>query len=280
MIVKAIMKLPKIDLSSLSRYLSWRLLIASVLTAFFMSTAWAEPPRGLITISFDDGSRSQHDHGLRLASKYGLVGTIFIPAGLIKNDSATSPDSWLISWEDVRDFVAAGWEIGAHGHTHTRLPDLDPGVLEQELQQAITSIEIETGTRPVSFSSPFGAFTDSTIKRIMNYYDYHLSWKGHGGRNPVDAIDPTYIGRYEVTSDIASDELCKEMVRAAEERTWLVLLFHGLTDGTPPGNYELSVKAYEDVLSCAVTLRDAGVIDVVTVREAMTTLLEGMPGRD
>lgn len=274
MIVEAIMKLLKIDCLSLSKSCSSRLLIASVSMVFLLSAAWAEPPRGLVTISFDDGSRTQYDHGFRLASKYGLVGTIFIPAGLIKNDLETSPDSWLISWEDVRKFVAAGWEIGAHGNTHTRLPDLEPDALEQELKQPITSIEIETGTRPVSFSSPFGAFTDSTIEQIMDNYDYHLSWKGHGGRNPVDAIDPAYIGRYEVTSDIASEEVCEEMLRTAEERTWLVLLFHGLKDGTP-GEYELSVGAYEDVLKCALTLRDAGRIDVVTVREAMATLLKG-----
>jgi peptidoglycan/xylan/chitin deacetylase (PgdA/CDA1 family) len=151
---------------------------------------------------------------------------------------------------------------------HVPLPGLPPEQLEAELVQPMMEIETRTGVRPVSFSSPYGAFTDETIAGIMTHYDYHLSWKGFGGRNPIDEVDRNYIGRLEVTHDMEPETVCGEMVRAAQNGVWLVLLIHGLVEETP-GEYEVSISTYREILSCAAYLDNAGIIDVVTVKDAM-----------
>lgn len=250
--------------------------IASHLAALVLLAAGAvaaEPVpgamTGLVTLTFDDASRAQFDHGLRLAMAHGLVGTLFVPAGLVGD----SPDlgGWTMTWDDVRRFHAAGWEIGAHGRSHLRLPDLPTDALVAEIEGPLADITARIGVAPVSFSSPFGAFTDATLDLIMAQYRAHLSWQGHGGRNPQDAVNPRFIGRLEVVNTMTAAEVCGEMVISARNGTWLVLLFHGITEG-PPGNYEVSAAMLDEIFGCADFLRDQGVIEVTTVRDALDRL--------
>jgi peptidoglycan/xylan/chitin deacetylase (PgdA/CDA1 family) len=228
--------------------------------------AAGETTKGLLSITFDDASRAQFDHGLRLAKAHGLVGTLFVPAGLIGDTHL--PDGWTMTWDEVRAFHAAGWEIGAHGQHHERLPGLPPERRAAEITEPLAAITAEIGESPVSFSSPFGAFTDETLDRIMASYAAHLSWQGHGGRNPRDAIDPRFIGRLEVVNTMTAAEVCGEMVASAQSGTWLVLLFHGITEG-PPGEYEVSTAMMDEILSCAAFLQAREVIEVKTVRDAL-----------
>lgn len=243
--------------------------LAALAFALLGSAATAEPQRGLVTITFDDASRAQYDHGLRLARQHGLPGTLFVPTGLVTE--AAVPGSWTLTWDEVRAFHAAGWEIGAHGRTHVRLPDLDPDQLAAEVEGPVADITAHLGEAPVSFSSPFGAFTDQTLDLIMGTYGAHLSWQGHGGRNPQGAVDPRYIGRLEVVNTMTATQVCGEMVDSARDGTWLVLLFHGITEDTP-GDYEVSADMVDDIFACAAFLQDRGVIEVRTVRDALSSL--------
>lgn len=228
-------------------------------------------PQGLVSFTFDDASMSQYRFGLAIAKANGIAGTIFVPTELVRGSPDGSGDDWFMTWDDLKEFQDAGWEIGAHGQTHTRLTQLAPDEVEAELMGAMADIEQHIGIKPVSFSSPFGAFNDETIARIMKHYRYHVSWKGHDGRNPEGHVEPRHISRVEVTSATSSDEVCGEMVRAAQTQTWLVLLFHEIVaDG--PDEYQVSAGLFEEVVSCARLLQKKGVIRVKTVRDAMQTL--------
>lgn len=244
-------------------------ILCAALALLLAAPAAAEPDRGLVTITFDDATRAQFEHGLRLARAHGLPGTLFVPTGLV--GATPDPAGWTMTWDEVRAFHAAGWEIGAHGRTHVRLPDLPPESLGPEIDGPLAEIAAQIGVTPVSFSSPFGAFTEATLDRIMASYRAHLSWQGHGGRNPQGAIDPRFIGRLEVVNTMTATEVCGEMALSARDRTWLVLLFHGITEG-PPGDYEVSAAMMDAIFSCAALLRDRGVIEVATVRDALDAL--------
>jgi peptidoglycan/xylan/chitin deacetylase (PgdA/CDA1 family) len=249
------------------------MMIRALVTALIMACstlgAAAETTKGLVTITFDDANRAQFDHGLRLARLHGLVGTLFVPTALVGD--TRSPDGWTMTWDEVRAFQAAGWEIGGHGRTHARLPDLAEDALADEIDGAALDITTRIGVAPVSFSSPFGAFTDATIDRIMVPYRAHLSWQGHGGRNPRAAIDPRFIGRLAMINTMTATEVCGEMVDSARNGTWLVLLFHGISEG-PPGEYEVSAFMMDEIFACAAFLQAEGMIEVRTVRDALQTV--------
>lgn len=226
----------------------------------------AGPQPGLVSVTFDDASHQQFDPGLRLALEHGIVGTLFVPTGLVGD--GPDADDWMMTWDQVRAFHAAGWEIGVHGKSHVVLPGLDPESLAAEILDPFADIVAHVGMAPVSFSSPFGAFTDVTLDAIIAQYRAHLSWKGHGGRNPRAAIDPRQIGRLEVVNTMTAREVCGEMAVTARDDTWLVLLFHGISEGAP-GDYEVSAAMVGEIFSCAAYLDRSGLIDVVTVREAL-----------
>jgi len=228
----------------------------------------------IVSFTFDDGGMTQFDNGLRIAAAYGISGTIFLPTELVNASTAAPGESWVIDWSKARAFLDAGWEIGAHGRSHLKLTELEEAEIETEIEGPILDIEREIGVRPVSFSSPFGAFTDQTIARIMESYTFHLSWKGHGGRNPTSGIDPRYIGRLEVTFDMSATLVCGEMVRAAQNDTWLVLLFHGIVNGDP-ADYQITANKFEAIIACARFLEDNGIVEVKTVRDAMAAIEAG-----
>lgn len=251
----------------------FRVFVSALIALLALSTlpTAAETPNGIVTITFDDGGRSQYQYGLRIAKAVGIPGTIFVPTALISASSSDDGENRDLNWDEIREFHDAGWEIGAHGRLHRRLTELDPAEIDVEVEGPISDIKQHIGVGPVSFSSPFGAFDDATIQRITGSYDFHLSWKGHGGRNPMGAIDPRYIGRFEVTNDMSSAQVCGEMVRAGQSGIWLVLLFHVIVD-TDPQDYEITAWKFEEILSCASFLAQNDVIQVMTVRQAMAAI--------
>lgn len=250
------------------------IVLAVAIQAVFGQAVFADSPRGIVTFTFDDANLTQYEEGLRLASEYNIRGTIFVPTYRVRGSKHGISEPWKMDWEQLLDFVDAGWEIGAHGRRHLSLPRLEGRDLEEEIWGPLTDIERELGVMPVSFSSPFGHFDDRTIDMTMLIYSYHLSvsWDGHGGRNPIDKIDPRNIGRMEVLNTMSSAEVCGEMVNANLQNKWLVLLFHGLVDRMPE-SYEVHVKTYEEILACAARLERAGVIEVLTTHEAMDAIV-------
>lgn len=246
--------------------------MAALLSLLAVGTpSWAAEegvPNGIVTFTFDDASRGQYEFGLSIAEAHGVTGTLFVPTGLIAPTSSSALDGWTMNEEEVRAFVAAGWELGAHGDTHRRLTELDGEERTGEIVRPIAAIEEWAGTKPVSFSSPFGAFDDSTIAEIMEHYRYQLSWKGHGGRNPIGAVDQNYIGRFEITRETSSETVCGEMVRAALNHVWLVLLVHDIVEENPDVS-QISARHFEEVVACADLLADKGVVRILTIRDAM-----------
>lgn len=242
-------------------------LAVSLFFAFSAPALASDQSQGIISFTFDDASVSQYQNGFRLAQSHSIVGTLFVPTALVDRSTEGTSHNWLMTWEEVREIHEAGWEIASHSQTHARLPELNRFEVEGELQGSMSDIEEKVGIRPVSFSSPNGAFNDETIDQIMGIYDNHLSWLGHLGRNPIDTIDRRYIGRFEVTNSMSSTLVCGEMLRAALTNTWLVLLFHGIVD-EDPGQYQISARKFDEIAACAARLSEAGIVQIKTIRDA------------
>jgi peptidoglycan/xylan/chitin deacetylase (PgdA/CDA1 family) len=65
-----------------------------------------------------------------------------------------------LSWEQVRELVAGGIEIGSHTVSHPILSALSPSAQEAEIRRSSDRIEQETGVRPVYFAFPNGSLRD------------------------------------------------------------------------------------------------------------------------
>lgn len=238
------------------------------------SIASAElPASGLLSITFDDASLSQHDLGLRAAKDYGLVGTLFVVTTYAEQGTIEE-DGWYMGWPDILEFRDAGWEIGSHSHTHPHLTRLGASELVTEIETARSIIKDETGAAPVSFAPPFGDFNAGTVKRVLEHHRNHvIAWGGNRGRNPMQGVDASQIGRLEVSHEDSPKKVCGDILDAAADGVWLVLMFHEFVEQAPT-EYQYNIDDFRRILACAKQLQDQDVIRVVTVADAMKLLGE------
>jgi peptidoglycan/xylan/chitin deacetylase (PgdA/CDA1 family) len=97
-----------------------------------------------VCITFDDAFGSTFTWGAPLLDELGWPATVF---PVTNPTSAGKPMRWLerntavafdgdltpMSWDQLEQLGAAGWEIGSHTRTHRRLSQLGPDELDDEL---------------------------------------------------------------------------------------------------------------------------------------------------
>jgi peptidoglycan/xylan/chitin deacetylase (PgdA/CDA1 family) len=124
----------------------------------------AGPPRGLASLTFDDGVRDNHAVVLPLLRSYGIPATVYVTTGLI---AGTYPwmhgDARMMSEEEIRDLVAAGVEIGAHTVTHPDLSLLDRERCLREMVDSRAELERITEQPVQTFAYPFCRYSEAAV---------------------------------------------------------------------------------------------------------------------
>ena len=140
----------------------------------------AEFPRRPIVLTFDDGYTDNYTNLLPLMQQYGYRGVLYLLGDFdvrynrwdVAADS-TEPRSEIMSPEQKRAFVAAGWEIGAHTMSHPRLSMLPSSEAAAEISQSKTALETALQTEIVSFAYPFGDLNE-TVKNAVRAAGFAL----------------------------------------------------------------------------------------------------------
>ena len=125
----------------------------------------SEFPKKPFILTFDDGYEDNYRNMLPLTEKYGFKGVLFLPGdfSITRNnwDIGENPeDNQLMTSEQKKSFVNAGWEIGAHTLSHadlTRLPN-DQAIVE--IEEGKIRLEEELKTKIISFAYPYGIYND------------------------------------------------------------------------------------------------------------------------
>ena len=167
------------------------------------------PPRAIV-LTFDDGTEDHQGHVLLALQAHGMRATFFLVAGKIADDEAhrveeKTPAGRVIRyliWPEVRALRDAGMEIGAHGLTHARLPDLTDAAALDELVRARAVIGAALGAPPELMAWPFNSVRART-RELAKQAGYRAAAAGvvHGGsdryslyRIPVKAsTDPVAL---------------------------------------------------------------------------------------
>ena len=114
-----------------------------------------------LALTFDDGYQSLWTFARPVMLKAGFTGTIFVITDFIGR-----LNTWDVNlggrlfrhldWNQIRDFVRNGFEIGSHTASHPDLTALTDRRLKDELTRSKAVLEDKTG-KPVRFLSfPFG----------------------------------------------------------------------------------------------------------------------------
>lgn len=247
-----------------------------VLLLYLLSSGIAWPDErtrstGIVSITFDDGSKSQFENGLRISRLYGVKGTLFLNTKHV-TEAETANDPWIMSWDEVNAFQNAGWEIGSHSYSHIYLTEIDEAEVVSELDRARADIAEHIGNTPSSFAAPYGDFNEGVLELVKGRHEFNLrAWGENNGRNRMDSVNPYMIERLAVESDMQPSLVCGEMIRAALNNEWLVLMFHEVVMSEPSG-YQISANTFEEILACARYLEDNGIVRLETIKSAMARI--------
>jgi peptidoglycan/xylan/chitin deacetylase (PgdA/CDA1 family) len=130
-------------------------------------------------VTFDDGFRSVFEQGFDVLSELGVPATVFVVTDFVGGRAPMSWDGighWVggqdeaelvaMSWDELRQLSANGWEIGSHTCTHRRLTRSDDETLADELRSSRDRCEELLGRPCRSLAYPFGDVDDRVIDAV------------------------------------------------------------------------------------------------------------------
>lgn len=146
---------------------------AEVLDEVAAATAAGVP----VTLTFDDGNRSDLDIALPMLAERGLRAVFFACAGRLGQ-------AHYLSAADLRALAAAGMGVGSHGMDHVDWRGCSPQALLRETRDAKARLE-EALRGPVTEAAiPFGSY-DARVLAALRQAGFRTVWSSD--RLPADA---------------------------------------------------------------------------------------------
>jgi len=114
-----------------------------------------------VAITFDDGYRSLPQYALPILAHYHFHATVFAIADYVGRANSWDVKFFLprfphLDWGELRELMAAGWEIGNHSLNHDYLPALADCELRDDLFDSKKILEDHLQTPIRHLSLPFG----------------------------------------------------------------------------------------------------------------------------
>ena len=141
------------------------------------SAAVLDPPaQRTLAITFDDAYRSVFEEARPVLEPLGVPATVFVPTALVGTERPMAwpgTDHWLgsaheaeltpMSWDELGELHALGWEIGSHTRTHPHLPTIDAEAMRDELEGSRSDLAERLGEPCTSIAYPYGDWNDEVV---------------------------------------------------------------------------------------------------------------------
>lgn len=123
-----------------------RLLLGRGYRAVCFSEAVQAPATDpVFAVTFDDAYRTVLELGLPILQSLGITATVFAPTDYIGSERLIP-----MSWPELGELAAAGWEVGSHTGSHPHLTKLDASALADELARSKAACEQHLPGSPCS----------------------------------------------------------------------------------------------------------------------------------
>lgn len=143
-----------------------------------------------VSLSFDDGNRSDADIALPALRERGLTATFFALAGRLDDPASLSP-------VDLRELTGAGMRIGSHGWRHVPWQGLSEADARRELVDARAALAEAAGTPIPEAALPLGRYGRATLRRLRA-----ASYDAVYTSDRFPARDDAWLrARYSITAD-------------------------------------------------------------------------------
>jgi peptidoglycan/xylan/chitin deacetylase (PgdA/CDA1 family) len=144
-----------------------------------------------VVITFDDGFRNVFENGLPALARHKMPAIQFIVSGSIGKEN-----HWDVAKRDVpeplmdaaqiKEWLAAGNQIGSHSVTHRNLKKLDAAEAREEIIASKKFLEDTFGVEVRHFCYPFGGWT-TAVRDIVAGAGYATACGVEFGVNGADA---------------------------------------------------------------------------------------------
>ncbi|GAB6155311.1 polysaccharide deacetylase family protein [Desulfosporosinus burensis] len=118
------------------------------------------PPKPFV-ITFDDGYVDNYTTAFPIMKKYGFTATVFMVSSYIDGEG-------FLSWAQLKELAANGWEVEGHTTTHPYLTKVDGASLLQELKSSKDLLEKGIGKTVNFFAYPYGDFNSAVLKAVQD----------------------------------------------------------------------------------------------------------------
>ena len=212
--------------------------------------------RGILTLTFDDGLKSQYEIAFKEMQKYNYKGTLF----LLANWSGLFEGRELMNFSNAKEMQDYGWEIGSHTLDHKNLLDLQKEKIKEELEKS-KEILSDEGFKINTLSFPFGSYSEEVIKETKKYYLASRTMKN--GYNSIQHPNFYELKSKAVMKKHSSKEVCSWIKEANRKGLWLILIFHNI--GIEQTPWDCSEQKFKDILEC---IKNEGIV-IKTIKEVL-----------
>jgi len=122
-----------------------------------------------VILTFDDGYYDNYSILFPILKEYDFTAVIFLVTGMKQNEwgiKQGEPALNLLNKDQVREMSDYGIEFGAHTQHHIDLKNTPIEQQREEISGCFADVENLSGIKPISFSYPFGAYNDDTLKLV------------------------------------------------------------------------------------------------------------------
>jgi peptidoglycan/xylan/chitin deacetylase (PgdA/CDA1 family) len=198
-------------------------------TSGSLASANAKAEKQLI-ITFDDGYVNVLRHALEPLLRTKFTAIQFLPANLLGKCNewdvslGEAPEPIMDSGQ-VREWIAAGHQIGSHSLTHPYLTRIPPGEAYEEITASRKKLEDLFGMRIEHFCYPYGDW-NHTVRDLVKAAGYLTACTTEPGMNtPSDS--PFSLKRFTARYPSRSLKTIWSLLREA----WILMLFSNCIQG-------------------------------------------------
>ncbi len=163
-------------------------------------------PDNAVAITIDDAHASLYENGWPRLKEAGFPFTLFVATETLdQNNSA------YMSWDQIRELVAAGVQIGSQSVTHLHMADATDALNRKELAVSADRIEAETGVRPAYVAYPYGE-ASTAVMQISRDIGYTAGFGQHSGVAHTSG-DFFYLPRFPMNINYGDIERFQRVIR-------------------------------------------------------------------
>ena len=158
-----------------------------------------------VALTFDDGYEDFYTDAYPILKKYNWHATLYIISGKVGLKS-------YLTWPQIRELQAAGFEIGAHTVDHNDLAQQTPDAQYHEIFDSKAAIEAQLSQKVTAFCYPSGRY-NAVTESLVQQAGFTSATTTHTGLASKSQYDPFQLPRIRVEPPLTPAGLIRELAK-------------------------------------------------------------------